>query len=216
MIKDIYMANTYSRDSVFIINDLETLKVLSDPLRIQILELLDPKPQTVNQVAESLGLSSSRLYYHFKMLESHGLIKVVESRLVNNMIERDYWLVAEEIKIDKDLLRFSSEEGQENIARVIRSSWEATLEDIMRTLQARQIHLASGKPSNPSEMIMLKLHSRISEKSYMEFIEKFNNLVEEFKRPEDNFAGEEDLHDYSLACFIYPSYSYDEESGTEQ
>lgn len=209
------MENNTSRDPVFIINDLETLKVLSDPLRIQILERLAPKPQTVNQVAESLGLASSRLYYHFKMLESHGLIKVVETRLVNNMIERDYWLTAEEIEIDKDLLSFSSDEGQENIVHVIRLSWEATLEDIMRTLQARQLHIASGQPVNSQEMVMLKLHSRLSPKSYKVFIDRFNHLMEEFNHPEEDLESEEELQEYHLACFIYPSYSYDEEGPTE-
>ena len=204
------MENTSTRDPVFIINDFETLKVLSDPLRIQILEQLAHKPQTVNQVAEGLGLASSRLYYHFKMLESQSLIKVVESRLVNNMIERDYWLVAEEIRIDKDLLNFSSEEEQENIVKVIRSSWEATLEDIMRTLKTRPLQIADGQPDNPQEMVMLKLQSHFSPKSYKAFIDQFNHLMEEFNHPEEDLEGEKELQEYHLACFIYPSYSYDE------
>jgi DNA-binding transcriptional ArsR family regulator len=215
MTKDISMENTYSRDPVFMINDFETLKVLSDPLRIQILERLAPKPQTVNQVAEGLGLASSRLYYHFKMLESHGLIKVVETRLVNNMIERDYWLVAEEIRIDKNLFSFSSEEEQENIIQVIRSSWEATHEDMMRTLQARQLQITDGQPSNPQEMVMLKLQSQLSPKSYKAFIDQFNQLMEEFNHPEEDVEDLKELQEYHLACFIYPSYSYDEESPKE-
>jgi len=210
------MDNTFSQDPVFLINDIETLKVLSDPLRIQILERLAPKPQTVNQVAEGLGLASSRLYYHFKMLESYGLIKVVETRLVNNMIERDYWLVAEEIRIDKDLLSFSSEEGQENIVQVVKSSWEATLEDMMRNLQARHLHTERDKSTYFQEMVMLKLQSRLSPKSYKEFTEKLNTLLEEFNHPEEDVNGEEELQDYRLACFIYPSYLYDEEPGIEQ
>ncbi len=208
------MENTTSRDPVFIIDNLDTLKVISDPLRIQILEFLAPKPLTVNQVAEGLGLDSSRLYYHFKMLETHGLIKVVETRLVSNMIERDYWLVAEEIEIDKDLLTFSSEEGQENIVQVVRSYWEATLEDVMRTLHARQPHIEGGQPANSQEMVMLKLQSHLSPKSYKTFIEKFNKLMEEFSQGEEVLKEGETLQDYHFACLIYPSYSYDEERET--
>lgn len=205
------MDKPFSRDPVFIIDNLETLKVLSDPLRIQILELLAPKPLTVNQVAEGLGLDSSRLYYHFKMLESHDLIKVVETRLMNNMIERDYWLTAEEIEIDKNLLTFSSEEGQENIVQVVRSYWEATLEDIMRTLQARRLHIASDQLANPQEMVMLKLQSHLSPKSYKAFIDKFNKLMEEFNQGDEGLEEGDELQDYHLACLIYPSYSYDGE-----
>jgi hypothetical protein len=150
------------------------------------------------------------------MLESHGLIKVVETRLVNNMIERDYWLVAEEIRIDKDLLSFSSEEGQENIVQVVRSSWEATLEDMMRNLQARHLHTERDKSTYSQEMVMLKLHSRLSPKSYKEFTEKLNTLMEEFNHPEEDLKSGVELQEYHLACFIYPSYSCDEEPGTDQ
>lgn len=215
MAKDIFMETPNPRDPVFIVKDLETLKVLSDPLRIQILEVLEPKPQTVNQVAERLGLSNSRLYYHFNMLEAHGLIKVVETRFVNNMMEKDYWVTAEEIEIDKDLLNFSSESGQESILQIIKSSWEATLEEILRSLQSRTIQLAQNGQENPRKLVMVKLYSRLSDETYAEFVEKFNKLLEEFKEPEDSPAGDADLNDFSLACFIYPNYTYVEEPGTD-
>jgi len=73
---------TIKREGVFIINDLETLKVVADPVRNQILEVLEKKPQNVKEVADKLGLAPSKLYYHFNMLEKVGLIKVVESRQV--------------------------------------------------------------------------------------------------------------------------------------
>ena len=172
------------------------------------MEQLAPKPQIINQIAQGLEMASNRLYYHFKMLESHGLIKVVDSRLVNNMIERDYWLVAEEIRIDKDLLKFSSEEEQENIVQMVRSSWEATLEDIMGTLKSQQHLIENGQPKNFQEMVMLKLQSRLTPKSYKAFIEQFNQLMEEFNHPEEDLDKEEEFQEYHLACFIYPSYSY--------
>ena len=66
---------------VITISDLDTLKVVSDPFRVQILEVLVHEPQTVNQVAEKMGLAPSKLYYHFNMLEKHGLIQVVDTTL---------------------------------------------------------------------------------------------------------------------------------------
>jgi predicted transcriptional regulator len=43
----------------FQISDLETLRAVADPLRVQILELLEGKALTVKQVAEKLGLAPS-------------------------------------------------------------------------------------------------------------------------------------------------------------
>jgi hypothetical protein len=39
------------KSSVFWVKDLDTLKALMDPLRLQIIELLAPKPQTINLIA---------------------------------------------------------------------------------------------------------------------------------------------------------------------
>ena len=36
------------------------------------------EPRTVHQVAESLGVPFTRLYYHIKMLEKHNLVRVVD------------------------------------------------------------------------------------------------------------------------------------------
>ena len=46
----------------FHIADLETLRAISDPLRVQVLELLESQALTVKQVAEKLGLAPSKLY----------------------------------------------------------------------------------------------------------------------------------------------------------
>ena len=55
----------------FHIADLETLRAIADPLRVQIMELLEGgQALTVKQVAEKLGLAPSKLYYHFGALEN--------------------------------------------------------------------------------------------------------------------------------------------------
>ncbi|MGB7093974.1 MAG: winged helix-turn-helix domain-containing protein, partial [Anaerolineales bacterium] len=60
---------------VMMVKDLETLKILADPLRNQILEILAPEKLTINQMAEKLGLAPSKLYYHINLLEKYGLIQ---------------------------------------------------------------------------------------------------------------------------------------------
>jgi DNA-binding transcriptional ArsR family regulator len=210
------MGEKRQRKPMFIIEDLETLKVLTDPLRMQILVLLDPEPQTVNQVAEKLGLSSSRLYYHFNMLEDHGLIEVIQTRTINNMIEKLYWVTAEDIDINKELLNFSSETGQENITNMISSSLEVIREDIMRSLQARKFHLEQGGKPNPRNMIMVNSKKRLKDKIYQQFITRLNAFIKEFNElPEETESGE-DVNIFSLACYLYPSFYFDEESDKKE
>jgi DNA-binding transcriptional ArsR family regulator len=200
---------------VLIIKDLETLKVLTDPLRMQIIEGLTPEPQTVNQIAQHLGLSASRLYYHFHMLEASGLIRVVETRMVNNIVEKIYWVSADTFDVDKDLFNFTSDAGQENLSRVVTASLDATREDILRSLQARRIELDHGAKPDPRNMMIGKIKKRLRTATYQHFVNAFNALMKEFSDLPDENGEEGEVSYYALACYLYPSFAYREEEGQE-
>ena len=198
-------------DPIFYIQDLETLKVLTDPLRLQILEVLSLEPQTVNQIAGKLGLSSSRLYYHFNMLEEHGLIKVVETRTVNNIIEKVFWLTAKEISIDKNLLNLSLESDQENIHQIMESTVDALHEDIIRSLQARKFHLARGAEPMPRSIMMNSQKKRLKDETYQKFLKRVEEVVKEFADLEEETGKGQDINVFNFSCFLYPSFYYDQE-----
>jgi DNA-binding transcriptional ArsR family regulator len=201
---------------VFIVDDLDTLRVLTEPLRLQILEVLNQEPQTVGQVADKLGLAGSRLYYHFNMLEEYGLIQVVETRTVSNMIEKVYWVTAEEIEFNKELVNFSLESGQENIVKIITSSLDSVREDMMRSLQARQYNLEQGAESIPRNMILTNVKKRLKDEIFLAFAKRFKGLLEEFaEMPDEEDAGE-DVNVYSLACYLYPSFYYENDKDNKE
>ena len=202
------------RAPVFLVDSLETLKVLTDPIRIEILHILDPEPQTINQVAEKLGLSNSRLYYHFKQLEEQGLISVVKTRMVNNIVEKFYWTTACDFDFDPKLLDFSSAGGKENIERIVSSALETTRMDMLRTLQARRASQSAGVTSVPREMIITNLSKRLKDETYEAFVKRLKDLLEEFsKLPEEKSDGE-DIAQFSLVVYAYPNYYY--EQGQEE
>lgn len=198
------------REPLLIVKDLETLKVLTDPLRMQILQLLDPEPQTINSVAEKLGVASSRLYYHFNLLEKHGLIMVVNTRTLNNLIEKVYWTTAEDVDVEKDLFNFSSEDGQENLINMISSSLDATREDILRSIQARKLQLEQGGQSHPRDMLMISSKKCLDDATYQVFTQKLKDLAQEFTSLPDAAEGVEDGHAFGFVCYLYPSYTFDE------
>ncbi len=204
------MSHNLEKKPVFIVEDLETLRVLTDPLRLQILEVLNQKPQTVGEVADKLGLASSRLYYHFNMLEEHGLIEVVETRMVSNMIEKLYWVTAEEIEFNKELLNFSLEEGQENLVKIITLSLDSVREDMMRSLQARKYNLDQGAKEIPRDMILINHKKRLKDETFQRFAKRLKNLIEELAETPEEDSGGEDVNVYSLACYLYPSFYYED------
>jgi DNA-binding transcriptional ArsR family regulator len=84
------------------IDSVETLKVFGDPLRLRLLILLD-RPHTAKEAAAELGVPVTRLYYHLRLLEDRGLVRVVQRRKVSGIEQRTYqsvargWTIAPEV-----------------------------------------------------------------------------------------------------------------------
>jgi len=87
------------------LTDLDQMKVLADPLRIRILELLCEE-RTTKQVAGILGQPPTRLYHHVAALERVGLIRLARTRQRRGALEKYYLAVAKTFSADSRL--FSS------------------------------------------------------------------------------------------------------------
>ena len=140
---------------VLMVHDLETLKILADPLRNQILEILAPEKLTINQMAEKLGLTPSKLYYHINLLEKYGVIQEVDAIVKANIIEKVYWISAYECKMDDSLWNFSTPEGQESVMTAMVTPINSTREDMLRSLEAKGNSAGSrnGRTHAPSGYI---------------------------------------------------------------
>ncbi len=192
------------------VSDLETLRALADPLRVQIMELLEGQTFTVKQVAEKLGLAPSKLYYHFGALEKLGLIEVAETRMVANMLEKKFRSNAGLVDIDPALFKFSKEGDNEPINILLSSTIDATRDDLLRSLQARQFQLEQGVEEQPRRIIINRVVSNVSEKHIEEFQERLVKLIQEFEA-EDKASKSSD-QPYALTVAFYPSFYFDKAS----
>lgn len=191
----------------FHVSDLETLRALADPLRVQVMELLDGQMLTVKQVAEKLGLAPSKLYYHFGALEKLGLIEVAETRMVANMLEKTFRSNAELLDIDPALFKFSKEGDNEPINILLSSTIDATRDDLLRSLQARQFQLEQGADETPRRIIINRVVSSVSEKRITEFQERLVKLIQEFEA--EDAASKPADQPYALTVAFYPSFYFD-------
>jgi DNA-binding transcriptional ArsR family regulator len=193
---------------VLMVKDLETLKILADPLRNQILEILAPEKLTVNQIAEKLGLAPSKLYYHINLLEKYGLIQEVDSIVKANIIEKIYWITAYECKMDENLCNFSTPVGQQSIITTMLTPIDTTREDIRRSLEARASALEQGAEEHPRQVVIYREVRNMSDQTADGFAERLKEVLEDFEKFEGDESGEE-THNRALTLAFYPSFYYD-------
>src|SRR4051794_33843006 len=128
-------------DQQLTIRDLETLRVISDPLRVQILESMIEGATTVKSLASKLDTTPTKLYYHINLLEEHGLIKVVGTRVVSGIIEKQYQVAAKNIEVDRGLLGTLASSGNDDFDKLLSTVFDSVRTDIMKSLKAGLIDM---------------------------------------------------------------------------
>jgi DNA-binding transcriptional ArsR family regulator len=83
---------------VLYIDDVDQAAALLKPVRIELLKRM-VEPTTCSSLAEQLGETPQKLYYHVKTLERAGLVEKVDERRVGGIMEglyqaaaRAFWL----------------------------------------------------------------------------------------------------------------------------
>jgi DNA-binding transcriptional ArsR family regulator len=193
------------REGTFVIHDLETLKVIADPIRNQILDILQFSPQNTKDVADKLGLAPSKLYYHFNMLEKFGLIKVVETRQVSNLIEKYYLAISNYFCVDPTLLNFESSEGKENINSLVGSTIDTTREDLLRSLHARTLQIEQGAVEKKRSLILTRNLSNLSDEKAEKFVERLSSLLEDFIDADTKDPADQT---FAFTAAMYPSFYF--------
>jgi DNA-binding transcriptional ArsR family regulator len=123
--------------AVYIVNDLRVAKILVDPMRRAILDLLRQKPMTQAQLAHELGLTGASLNYHIKKLRSKKLVVVAKREVEEHSIMQiffssiAYLFVYDIDSFPKDIARYFYPVSLERARSVIS----------MRILKERGFHI---------------------------------------------------------------------------
>jgi DNA-binding transcriptional ArsR family regulator len=80
--------------AVYIVNSSKVAKILIDPMRRAILDLLRQKPMTQAKMADELGLTSASLNYHINILRSKKLVVVAKREYERHGIKQIFFLAA--------------------------------------------------------------------------------------------------------------------------
>ncbi len=191
-------------DEVYIIDNAETLKVIFDATRMKIIELLMGEPRNVKQLSKILNIPPTKLYYHVNMLEEHGIIRVVSTRVVSGIIEKMYQVRAHSFQLKRSLLSFGPDGDSETLDIALGSLFERTLEEIKSSLKAGLINPNKTETESP-DLMLNHVISQMSPEKHGQFVARIRELIKEFDQcGDDRHTVEEPGIKFALIMAMYP------------
>ncbi len=181
---------------VFWIEDAETLELLGDPLRLEMLETLF-EPRSVTEVADLVRVPRTRLYHHVKLLEEAGLIRVVSTRDVGALTERLYQVTAKSIRPSE---RFLDEAiPKERAEAMLTALFGATRADFVRAVDEGRASLREEKDRRRVSLARRLL--TLTPERLTEFVDAVEALIDSYESETDD----PDAIPVGVLHVIYPS-----------
>ena len=86
------------------IDNIKLLKLISDPIRKQIIDVLYEDPLTASEISDEINFPKDKIYYHIKKLQSAGILIIAESEKVKGITQNKFINSAKKFEIDEKLL----------------------------------------------------------------------------------------------------------------
>ncbi len=198
----------------FIIDDIDTLKVLTDARRIRILELMVLRPYTTKELALKLDMQPSKLYYHINLLEKHGLIQVVDTRIVSGIVEKHYQAVAKSYNPSRDL--FNSYPDDADLDKQFQSLALATLdktrEDLLNSFAQGLIDMRPDGEEGMNVMAINGILFQTPEQNEL-FWADLQELLEKYGQgtAAESSLNPENVRAYNFSLMMFPIIAEKEE-----
>jgi DNA-binding transcriptional ArsR family regulator len=192
-------------DDRHVLDTVERLKAMADPIRMRFVLELGTEPRTVKEVAEALGVPPTRLYYHLRILERHGLVEVANRRMVSGIEERSYriagdvenWTVSPTLTAsalyETGALRALFDVVRAEIEVVLQSSPDLTVDDPKSPLKAMAVSEFAIRPEDLPKLL----------RDFEKFLTKYG------ERPRDH--PEHERYRFFYALYPVPTSSQEAE-----
>ena len=187
-----------------IISDVETLKALSDPVRLRILETMvtaADEAWTVKRLAAALGTNPTKLYHHINILEERELIVVAGTRVVSGIIETSYRIAQLSLRLDRALLSGAGADVRNSVHDVLAVIFDSVRDEIERGLASGLIKSSD----DPLSELLVRGLTMLPPDRVAELRTRLRALLEEF-----DVAGPDQVEPgavpfgYLLAIYPFP------------
>lgn len=159
---------------------LEQLRAVSDPLRVAIFRLLREREQTVKELCDELGESSTRLYYHVGELERVGLVRLVRTETKSGTVHKYYRSVSRFLNVPTSLLHDDTGSPEQEAA----VDWFCSMLE-NSVMDVRQAFASAGPDFDRDLTFVTRNYIRTTPERAREFVRKMEELQEELLAADD-------------------------------
>jgi DNA-binding transcriptional ArsR family regulator len=181
-----------------VIEDVATLKALADPIRMAILELAMAEPSrtwTAKEFASIVGISPTKIYYHLNQLESHDLVQVRDTRVVNGIIEKQYGAGQLDLTFSR-----RTEDGGDSLRAAVGTHFDLTRDEIDLGLAAGTMSF-DGETTERERLLVSRAVASLPESQIAEFREELLNLVRRFEKSAGSGP-----HRFGMLIALHPTH----------
>ena len=192
----------------FYIDNVETLKVLAHPQRLEILANLD-QSRTVKEVAERMEAEDpTKLYYHVRMMEKVGLIRVTKTNVVSGIIEKQYRVVAHDYMLADGFVA-GEHLSIGDIDEIANSIFVSTRRQLRKSVEAGIVNLKAEAPRRSAAMMSKSF--TLTDAQLVQFNEQMQALMDNIDQwSVENRESEEDnadVQEYLFTIAFFPLIS---------
>ena len=185
-----------------VISDVETLKALSDPVRLRILETMvtaADEAWTVKRLAKALDTNPTKLYHHINILEEREFIRVAGTRVVSGIIETSYRIAQLSLRLDRALLSGAGADVRSSVHDVLAVVFDSVRDEIERGLSSGVIKSSD----DPLSELMIRGLTMVHPDRAVELRRRLRELLEEFDT-NDPAAVEPGAVPFGYLVALYP------------
>lgn len=120
---------------VLVLRDLDCIKAIAHPRRVDILKTFEREPLSAKQLSEILDEPHAKINYHIKTLYNVGILELVEEKIKSGIVEKYYYPTANNIVISRKIIDYTLEE-ELNKESISISDFEDTIESFYDAAEA--------------------------------------------------------------------------------
>lgn len=174
------MADHPIPDEVFYLKSEADFEVLSDPTRLEIIEMLY-RPHSVGELADAMDVPRTRLYHHVNLLEEHGMIRVVDTRRSGAVDEKLYQVAARSFHPSPEYLKSSV--PRERAKALITSIFGSTQADFIRAVDAGTAPLEDDGGSR--SVLIFRGITRLDSEQLHQFVSDLEEVYSRYQMDDD-------------------------------